>query len=137
MVFVSVLISKRDARAQSNLTSNDAVAPKQVSFLVEHVHGTALSFARSCAASVQFRHDKFRIRTQHQWVCVVTVSRNHAVGRADGFRDACKDGFLSNVQVTETTKLLLDIKLSTAFFKLAHQVHVAEPPLVYFLRMGY
>ena len=68
---------------------------------------------------------------------VVAVSRDHAIGWANGLRNAGKNRLLSNVQVAKSSEFLLNVKLTTTLLELAHEVHVAEPPLVYLLGVRY
>ena len=137
VVLVAVLVCESNACSQANLSTDNSVPSKQVALLVKHVHGTALAFARTRATTVQFSHHKLRIGAEHQWMSVVAVSRDHAIGWANGLRNTGKNCLLSNVQVAKSSEFLLNVKLTTTLLELAHEVHVAEPPLVYLLGVRY
>ena len=67
------------------------------------------------------------VRTQCQRMGVVPVGRDHAIRGADGFHHACKHGLLADVQMAESTELLLDVEVSATLLEAAHEQHIAVP----------
>ena len=112
-----VLFSESNTSSHGNLCTYDSVSTHEVFFFVKKVHGSTLSFGTTCCSSVKFRHQDTWICSKCNWVRVIAVSCHVFVSWLTSACCPCNNGFLSNVKVTESTKFLLNVQLTSFLFE--------------------
>ncbi|MNZ99748.1 hypothetical protein D3C78_1190870 [compost metagenome] len=102
--------------------------------LGEHVHGAALAFRQAAPAAGQLGHDATRAHAQSEHVAVVTVSGDDLIAFLLRHLHANNNGFLTDVEVTETADEAHTIKLAGLFFETADKKHFTIGVKLFFLR---
>mmetsp|Transcript_114861 Transcript_114861/g.234784 ORF Transcript_114861/g.234784 Transcript_114861/m.234784 type:complete len:507 (+) Transcript_114861:1048-2568(+) len=95
----------------------------KVLFAIEDVHRSTGSAAGSGVLHEKLGHDGTRVDPAGDGVGVLTVVREFLVGLFDGVVDESGDGFLSVVQVHESTDLALHVLLVAGVFESSCHLH--------------
>src|SRR5262249_6719669 len=115
----------------------DAVTAVEFLLQREHVHRTALAFGIATATSGEFRHHAFRVHAAGKHVAVIAITGDHLITIAHGELHAHHDGFLTDIEATETANQPHAIHLARLFLEPADQEHLAErEQLLFFRKFG-
>src|SRR5258706_8316112 len=93
-------------------------------FRAEHVHRAALALGIAVSAPRQLGHHALRIHAAGKHVPVIAIGGYDLVLRPDIRLHADDDGFLADIEVTETTDQSHAVELSRLLFEAADQQHV-------------
>src|SRR5690606_5426647 len=116
-VIAAIPVGEGKARAERHLGADDAVAAVEMLLLGEHVHRAALAARITAAASGKLGHDATRAHAGCQHVTMVAIGGDDLIAFLLGHLHADDNGFLANVEVTETTDEAHAVKLAGLLFE--------------------
>mmetsp|Transcript_11824 Transcript_11824/g.10055 ORF Transcript_11824/g.10055 Transcript_11824/m.10055 type:complete len:227 (-) Transcript_11824:396-1076(-) len=109
----------RSTGSVGELLSNKRPTALEVGLFVENVHRAARTLARAVDLAEELSHNRPRLHTRGQRVCVLTVVRVLLVALLDAIVDQRGNRLLAVVQVHETTDVALHVGLVAGSLELA------------------
>lgn len=102
------------------------MAAEEILLLAEHVHRTTLAVGIAAAAAGQFGHHALGVHSGGEHVAVITVSGYDLIALLERHLHPDDDGFLADIEMTETTDRAHAVELTSLLLKPPDQQHVAQ-----------
>ena len=125
IVLALVLVSKGQAGADRHLGADNAVSAEEALLAGEHVHRAALAARIAAGAPRQFRHHAAAFHAGGQHVRMVAIAGDDRVAILHCRLDTDNDGFLADIEVTETGNQAHAVQLPRLLLEAADEQHLA------------